>query len=502
MTATTEAPEHETHKGTAGWTLAVVALATFMIMLDLTVVNVALSDIQRSFDSSFTALQWILDGYALGLAAVLLASGSLADRIGRRVVFQWGMVIFTLSSLACGLAPTDEVLIGARIVQGLGGAVLFAVGPALLGHEFRGAARGKAFGVFGAVVGLAIAFGPLIGGYLTEAWSWRLIFLINVPFAIGALLIGQFRLRESSEPNAPSVDWWGMVTFSAALFLLVFGLMRGESDGWTSLPVAGSLISTAVLLIIFWIIQKRRGTAAMADLSLLNNRTFNGLSIVAALSAMSVMPALFLLISYVRNVLSYSAFDSGIRFLPLTLTLFASAFVAGLLTARARPGLLVGFSQLFIAAGLVAVLLVDETSEWTALIPAMLLIGVGMGLFNPPRAAIAIAVTTPGKAGMASGINETMQQAGMAVGIAALGALFHSRVATAFKESEVGQLAGDRAGDAGEAIAVGAGQHVVDEAPAHLASAVDEAVRTAFVTGLHEVLIGAAAIAAIAGIVA
>ncbi|MEU4808639.1 MFS transporter [Nocardia fluminea] len=492
----------ETDRLAAGWTLAAVAIATFMLMLDLTVVNVALSDIRATFDSSFSELQWILDAYALGLATVLLAAGSLADRIGRRRVFQYGMVIFTLASLACGLATSDTVLIGARFVQGLGGAVLFAVGPALLGHEFRGKDRGRAFGVFGAVVGLAIAFGPLIGGVLTETWNWRWIFLVNVPFAVVALLIGQQRMRESSERDAPRVDWFGMVTFSSALFFLVFGLMGGETNGWTSVPVVGSFLATVGLLVGFAVIERRRGTDAMVDLSLLRNRTFNGLSIVATLSAMSVMPALFLLISYVRNVLSYTAFDSGIRFLPLTLTLFAAAVVAGILTARANPGLLVGASQLFISAGLVAVLLVDAASEWTALIPSMLLIGFGMGLFNPPRAAIAIAVVTPDKAGMASGINETMQQAGMAIGVAALGSLFHSRVETAFHQTEVAGLMGARADEAADAIAVGAGQQVIEAVPAPLRSAVADAVRSSFITGLHEVLLGAAVVAALAGIVA
>ncbi|MFD6397499.1 MFS transporter [Nocardia sp. NPDC060249] len=492
----------ETDRRAAGWTLAAVAIATFMLMLDLTVVNVALSDIRATFDSTFTELQWILDAYALGLATVLLAAGSLADRIGRRRVFQYGMVVFTLASLACGLATSDAVLIGARFVQGLGGAVLFAVGPALLGHEFRGKDRGRAFGVFGAVVGLAIAFGPLIGGVLTETWNWRWIFLINVPFAVIALLIGRQRMRESSDRDAPRVDWLGMATFSSALFFLVFGLMRGETDGWTSVPVLGSFVATVGLLVAFAVIERRRGTDAMVDLSLLRNRTFNGLSIVATLSAMSVMPALFLLISYVRNVLSYTAFDSGIRFLPLTLTLFAAAVVAGILTARANPGLLVGASQLFIAAGLVAVLLVDAASDWTALIPSMLLIGFGMGLFNPPRAAIAIAVVTPDKAGMASGINETMQQAGMAIGVAALGSLFHSRVETAFHETEVAGLMGARADEAAEATAVGAGQQVIDAVPTPLAAAVADAVRSSFITGLHEVLVGAAVVAGLAGVVA
>ncbi|GAB4584536.1 MFS transporter [Nocardia sp. IFM 10818] len=267
------------------WTLAVVSVATFMLMLDLTVVNVALPDIRADFGSSFAALQWILDSYALGLAAVLLAAGSLADRIGRKRVFDGGLVVFVLASLACGLAPGDITLILARFVQGLGGAVLFAVGPALLGHEFRGRERGLAFGVFGGVAGLAIAFGPLIGGGLTELWSWRLIFLVNVPPTLLALLIGYLRMRESRSDTPPPVDWPDMVVFSLALFFLVLGILRGEQDGWSSARIIGCFVLAGLLLAMFTVLQVTRRDRAMFDLTLFRNRTFNGLSAVTALCA-------------------------------------------------------------------------------------------------------------------------------------------------------------------------------------------------------------------------
>ncbi|WP_280495092.1 DHA2 family efflux MFS transporter permease subunit [Nocardia farcinica] len=485
------------------WTLVVVALATFMLMLDLTVVNVALPDIRAAFGSSFSALQWILDAYALGLAAVLLAAGSLADRLGRKRVFDAGLVIFVLSSLACGLAPNDLVLIVARFVQGLGGAILFAVGPALLGHEFRGKDRGMAFGVFGGVTGLAIAFGPLIGGGLTETAGWRWIFLINVPVTIAALVIGYLKVRESRSDTPPPVDWPGMITFSAGLFFLVLGFMRGEQDGWTSLTIIGCFALAVVLLAVFTRLQITRPGRAMFDLSLFGSRTFNGLSAVTALCALTVMPALFLLISYVQNMLGYSAFASGLRFLPLTLLLFVAAAVAGSLVTKLPPAVLVGVSQLLIAGGLLAVVLVDVDSAWTALIPAMILIGLGMGVFNPPRAAFSIAVTTPDKSGMASGINETFQQAGVAIGIAAVGAFFQNRVAGAFTETDTARrVFGEQVDTAGDAVAAAGPSAVLDGLPASVSGAVRAAAETAFVDGLRTAMVLAAVLAAVSGVIA
>ncbi|MFC9997518.1 MFS transporter [Nocardia sp. NPDC127526] len=479
------------------WTLVAVSVATFMLMLDLTVVNVALPDIRADFGSGFAALQWILDSYALGLAAVLLAAGSLADRIGRKKVFDGGLVIFVLASLACGLAPGDVTLIVARFIQGLGGAVLFAVGPALLGHEFRGRDRGLAFGVFGGVAGLAIAFGPLIGGGLTELWSWRLIFLVNVPLTLLALLIGYLRMRESRSETPPPVDWPGMAVFSLALFFLVLAILRGEQDGWSSARIISCFVLAVLLLAMFTVVQVTRRDRAMFDLALFRNRTFNGLSVVTALCALSVMPALFVLISYTQNVLGHSALSAGLRFLPLTLVLFVAAAVTGGAVARMRPAVLVGGSQLFIGAGLLAVLLVDVDSEWTALIPAMILIGAGMGMFSPARAGFSIAVTTPPKAGMASGINETFQQAGLALGIAAVGAFFQNRVSNAFAATDMARLVfGDRAAEVGDAVAAGGPGAATASEP------VRAVAESAFVSGLHNALVLAAVIAAVSAAIA
>ncbi|MER0244310.1 MFS transporter [Streptomyces sp. HSW2009] len=480
-----------------GWTLATVCVATFMLMLDLTVVNVALPDMRETFDASFADLQWVLDAYALGLAVFLLTAGSLADRFGRKKLFNLGFVIFLLASLACGLAGDVVVLSIARSVQGLGAAVLFAIGPALIGHEYRGKDRGAAFGVFGGVAGLAIAFGPLIGGALTEGLNWRWIFLINLPVGIIALAIGLVRMRESSDAKPHALDWWGLVTFSGALALLVLGFLRGEAEGWGSAPIVGMFTAATVLFLVFFLVERRLGDAAMLDLSLGRNTTFNGISAVTLLCSAATMSAIFLQISYVQNVLDFSAWDTGLRFLPLTLTLFVAAAIAGSLTAVVPQRLLVGTAMAAIALGLWLVTLVDADSSWTALLPSMAATGVGMGLFNPSRASLSIAVAEPEKAGMASGIGETFQQVGVAVGIASVGALFQSRVVDLFVASDAGKQLGPGAEEFGHAAAAGGGDEAAAAAPAGLRDTLEEAARAAFVDGLHDVMIVCAVLAAL-----
>lgn len=483
--------------GGRGWTLAVVCVATFMLLLDLTVVNVALPDIRQAFDASFTSLQWVLDAYALGLAAVLLTAGSLADRLGRKRVFNVGFVVFLLASLACGLAGDALTLSVSRGVQGLGGAVLFAVGPALIGQEYQGKDRGKAFGIFGGVVGLSIAFGPLIGGALTDGLGWRWIFLVNVPVGLVALGISLLRMREWRQESATALDWWGLVLFSGALSLLVLGLLRGETEGWGSAPIVAMFAGAGVLLLVFTAVERQRGEHAMLQLSLFRNVTFNGVSAVTLLCAAATMSAIFLLVSYVQNVLAFSPWETGLRFLPLTLTLFVAAAAAGSLTTRVPQRLLMGVSLSLIAVGLALVALTGPDTPWTALLPSMFGIGVGMGLFNPSRASLSIAVVEPSKAGMASGISETFQQVGVAIGIAGFGAVFHSRVTDLFVGSDAGRQLGPAAHGFGEAVAAGGGNEALRHAPKQLVPALDHAARTAFVDGLTDVMLVCAAVAAV-----
>ncbi|MEV6960355.1 MFS transporter [Streptomyces sp. NPDC051207] len=492
----------ESAAGARGWTLAVVCIATFMLMLDLTVVNVALPDMRVSLDADFADLQWVLDSYALTLAAFLLTGGSIADRLGRKRVFNAGFVVFTLASLWCGLSQSILQLNLARGLQGVGAAVLFAVGPALIGHEFRGKDRGKAFGIFGGVVGLAIAFGPLIGGALTDALSWRWIFLVNVPIGVLALAVGALRIRESRNPSGHPVDWPGLVVFSSALGLLVTGFLRGHAEGWDSAPIVSMFTGSGVLLVLFVVIERRRGPAAMLDLSLFRIPTFNGMSAATLLWNATVLSAIFLQIGYLQNVLGFSPLETGVRFLPMTLTLFVVAGVTGLLTARVSPRLLAVVSGTLMAVGLGLVTLVRDDSEWTVLLPSMLVAGVGMGIYQPLRAALSVGMVEPEKAGMSSGIAETFQQVGVALGIAVFGAIFQSRAADSFAASPAAGELGDKAGEFGDAVATGAVGEMAGALPPETAGMVTEAAHSAFVDGLQDVLIASAAVTAVGAVIA
>ncbi|WP_232247470.1 MFS transporter [Kitasatospora azatica] len=496
----TAAPPAEARSTGRWWTLGIVSIATFMLMLDLTVVNVALPDLRTSLHADFSALQWVLDAYALTLAAFLLTGGSLADRLGRKRVYTAGFALFTAASLACGAASGILALNIARGVQGVGAAVLFAVGPALIGQEFRGKDRGLAFGVFGGVSGLAIAFGPLIGGALTDGIGWRWIFLVNVPIGLLAMVLGVLRIGESRDPAAHRVDWAGLLVFSAALTLLVLAFLRGEAQGWTSGPILGMFGAAIVLLAVFVQIERSLGEAAMLDLALFRNLTFNGISAATLLANAAGMSAIFLQVSYMQNVLGYSPLATGLRFLPLTLTLFVAAAVTGSLTVKLPPRLLVGTAIALISGGLFLVTLVQPSSGWTALLPSMLATGLGMGMFNPPRASLSIGVAEPAKAGMAAGIGETFQQVGIAIGIAGFGALFQHRVTNAFATSTAGAQLGPQAREAGQAVAAGAGNELAGRLPDPLGGAVRAAAREAFVHGLTDVLIGCGAVAALGAV--
>src|SRR3954465_5765463 len=224
------------------WTLGAVAIGVFMLLLDITVVNVALPAIQKDLGASFSDLQWVVDAYALTLAALLLVSGSFADLIGRRKVFVLGLILFSAASAACGLSQSPLMLILARGVQGIGGAMLFATSLSLIAQAFQGPDRGTAFGIWGATIGAAVAIGPLIGGALTDAFGWEWIFFVNVPIGIGAIVLTEPKGANIKATDAPSIDWAGVVTFSLALFGLIFGLIRGNAEGWSSAQILVSLI--------------------------------------------------------------------------------------------------------------------------------------------------------------------------------------------------------------------------------------------------------------------
>ncbi len=405
------------------WTLVAVCTGVFMLLLDVTIVNVALPDIQKSLGANLSQLQWVVDAYALSLAALLLTAGSIADRFGRRAMFAVGIVVFTAGSLLCGVAGDPTFLALARAFQGVGGAIMFATSLALLSTAFQGRERGTAFGVFGAVTGVAVAVGPVLGGAITTGLSWRWIFFVNIPVGVFALAATLLRVQESHDPRARRVDYVGFVTFSLGLAALVYGLIRSNEDGWGSTTVVGSLVAAAVLLGAF-VAAEYVQREPMFDLSLVRVPTFVGGLVSAFGISASLFALLTYLVLYIQNVLGYSAIEAGVRFLPLTGAIFLTAGVAGRLSARVPTRLLIGPGFVLIGIGLVLMHGLTPASDWTALLPGMIVAGVGAGLVNVPLASTAVAVVEPARAGMASGVNATFRQVGIATGIAALGAIF------------------------------------------------------------------------------
>jgi EmrB/QacA subfamily drug resistance transporter len=417
------------------WTLVAVAIGTFMLLLDITIVNVALPDIEQALDASLADLQWVIDAYALTLAAFQLTAGSLADRFGRKRVYAIGIVVFTLGSLLCGIASSPVFLSLARAFQGIGGAIMFPCGLALVSSAFHGRERGTAFGVFGAVTGIAVAVGPVIGGALVSALSWRWIFYVNLPVGIFALVIAIRQVAESRNPNARHVDIPGVITFSLALGLLVFGLIRSTEDGWGSVTVAGSLIAAVVLLVAF-VIAEMRGREPMFDLTLLRKPTFVGGLVAAFAISASIFSTFPYLVLYLQGALGYSAIGVGVRFLVLSVPTFIVASIAGRLTNVLPARWLIGPGFVFVGAALLLMRGIEPGMSWTHLIPGFVLAGIGSGLINVPLASTAVGVVEPARAGMASGINATFRQVGIATGVAALGAIFAHHVSDAARGRE------------------------------------------------------------------
>jgi EmrB/QacA subfamily drug resistance transporter len=412
------------------WTLVAVCTGVFMLLLDITIVTVALPDIQRSLGASLSDLQWVIDAYALSLAALLLTAGSIADRVGRRVVFATGIVVFTAGSALCGAAGDPALLAVSRALQGIGGAIMFATSLALLANAFQGRDRGTAFGVFGAVTGIAVAVGPVVGGAITSGLSWRWIFFVNIPIGIAALAATLLRVDESRDPRARRIDYAGFTTFSAGLAALVYGLIRSNEDGWGSTTVVGALLAAAVLLAAFVAVERVQ-REPMFDLSLVKVPTFvGGLTSAFGISA-SLFSLLTYIVLYIQNLLGYSAVEAGVRVLPLTGAIFLTAGIAGRLSARVPTRLLIGPGFVLIGIGLLLMHGLTPSDDWTALLAGMVVAGVGAGLVNVPLASTAVAVVEPARAGMASGVNSTFRQVGIATGIAALGAIFSHSIGAA-----------------------------------------------------------------------
>jgi EmrB/QacA subfamily drug resistance transporter len=478
------------------WTLIAVCTAIFMLLLDITIVNVALPSIQRSLHANFSDLQWIINAYALTLAAFMLTAGVLGDMFGRRKTFAMGLGLFTASSFVCGLSTSSLMLNLARAVQGVGGAVMFATSLALIAQAFQGRDRGTAFGIYGAVVGGAVAIGPLLGGAITSGIGWRWIFFVNVPIGVIAVVMTLTRVDESKERIRRRVDWLGFVSFSAALFLLVLALVRADTDGWGSPLIVGLFTGAAVLLAVF-VVAELWGRDPMLDLTLFKRPAMVGVSVAAFTLSASVFALFLYLTLFIQDDLGFNAFQAGLRFLPVSMLAFAVAPISGKLTVRVPARYLLGTGTLIAAVGCVVMSIIGPDSGWLAILPGLSIAGVGIGISNPVLASASVAVVQPERAGMASGANNTFRQVGIATGIAALGTIFESQM----RQKVTATLLSSRAGAAalhehgatlGPALASGQVRTYVRRLPAAQSHAILHAYRVGFASTLdHLVLIAA-----------
>jgi EmrB/QacA subfamily drug resistance transporter len=404
-------------------TLGVVCAATFMLLLDVTIVVVALPEIRVDLHAGLSDVQWVTDAYALTLASLLLTAGALADRCGRKRLFLAGLVVFELGSLCCALAPSPAVLIVSRAAQGIGGAMLFATALALLAATFHGRERGVAFGVWGAVTGLATALGPVLGGLITSGLDWRGVFWVNLPIGAVAMILAVRGVAESRAPQSHRPDLAGFATLTLSLVALIYGLIRAAERGWDDHVVIGCFVGAAVLLVAFVLVE-RAVAHPMFDLGLLRIPTFVGGLLAAFAMSGSLFAVLLYVTLYLQSDLGYSALQTGLRLLLMSGMTMVVATVAGRVSSHVPVRWLVGPGLVSVGAGLLLMHGLSASSDWTHLIPGLVLGGIGTGLVNPPLASTAVGVVHHHQAGMASGANTTLRQIGVAVGIAAYGSLF------------------------------------------------------------------------------
>ena len=410
------------------WTLGAVAVGLFMIMLDNTVVNVAVPSIQRDLGVGLSELQWIVTGYALSFAALMLTGGKLADMLGRRRIFVIGIVIFTIASLFCGLADTGQSLIAWRIVQGVGAALMNPATLAIISATFPPRQRGMAIGIWAGVSALALAIGPLVGGLLTEHLSWSWVFFVNVPVGVLGVAASYLLIDESRDMSEEQrLDLAGLLTSGLGLFALTYGLIEANTYGWSSARIVGSFVAAAVLLGSFVILELRQ-RVPMLDLTLFRNGTFAGANVVILMVGLAMFGVFFFVSLYMQNILGFSAVQAGAAFLPMTVLIILVAPIAGKLSDRIGSRWLMTGGMTLLGIQLLYYSTLGVDANFWDLLPALLIGGVGMSLTMTPSAAAIIGSVPTDKAGVGSAVMNSMRQVGGSIGVALIGAIIAAKV--------------------------------------------------------------------------
>ena len=410
------------------WTLGALAFALFMIMLDNTVVNVALPSIQRDLGIGLSELEWTVNAYALTFAVLMLSGGKLADFFGRRRVFLIGLAVFTLASFACGLATTGETLIGARTVQGVGAAIMLPATLSIISATFPPHQRGMAIGIWAGVSAVALAIGPLIGGLITEHIDWSWIFFVNVPIGVLGFAVSALVIRESRDTSADQrLDFPGLIASAVALFALTFALIEANAYGWGDPVILGLFVLSGVAFAAFlWLEANQR--SPMLDLSLFRSSTFAGANVVALLVTLAMFGVFFFMSIYMQNVLGYSATRTGAVFLPMTILIILIAPAAGKFSDRVGSRWLMTAGMLCLTASLVVFSRLGLDSTFWDILPGLVVGGFGMALVMTPMTAAALGSVPVAKSGVGSGVLNTFRQLGGALGIAVMGAIVASYI--------------------------------------------------------------------------
>jgi EmrB/QacA subfamily drug resistance transporter len=414
------------------WTLGAMCFALFMVMLDNTVVNVALPSIQRDLHAQISELEWIVNGYTLTFAVLIATGGRLGDLFGRRLMFLCGVVIFAVTSATAGLAANSEMLIASRAVQGVGAALMMPATLSIITHAFPAAERGKAIGTWAGVSALALSIGPVVGGFLTEYVSWRAIFFINLPVAVGAVVATVFAVRESRDETVDRrVDYPGVIVLTIGLTAIVLALIEGNSWGWSSAAIL-SLFAGGALGLAAFVAIELRVAAPMVEFGLFRTRQFIGSNLVAFIITFAMMGTFFFMAIYMQDILSYSPLEAGIRFLPTTMVIAVVAPIAGRLADRLGPvwPMSVGLSVLTVSMFMFSAIDVDTT--YGGLLVPFVLMGIGIALVMSPMSTAAMNSVTVQKAGVASGVLQMSRMIGASVGVAATGAIFQSKLGSGF----------------------------------------------------------------------
>jgi EmrB/QacA subfamily drug resistance transporter len=462
--------------------LAAICTGTFMLLIDVTIVNVALPDIATDLGTTFTQLQWVVDVYALALAALVLGAGSLADLYGRRRLYLLGLVLFALASLGCGLAPNAGVLIASRGIQGIGGAIMFATTIALINTSYEGRDRGTAFGIWGAVVGASAALGPILGGALTEL-SWRSIFFVNLPVCVLAVALTVIAVEEARRPSAEKPDVPGIALFTLGAGSVVFGLVRAAADGWGR-PGAWAPIATGLLVLGLWVRVELRRPAPMLDVRLFRSRSFTGIMLGALVLNGAAFAELIYISLWLQSIRGLTPLQAGCVFIPLSAFSFGVAVVGGRHLQTLPPRSVLGVGLLLIGAGGLLMMFIDADSTWRALVVGLCVVGIGAGMANPTLASAALAAVPRERSGMASGAVNTARQLGFAVGVAALGTVFTTGATAALRGGGVPDPS-----DVASALSAGQAPVLLSSTDPAARSSLADALAGGYANGLREVFL-------------